>query len=119
MEMALTIILMLANNKGYLETSLNMGFFDVTNDVPVELIFKGEESKNKELIALKKYILDNKKYLGNVIFVLDRAYCSYEFIDFCCVNGIKYVIRFRNNCKNISEKNRVIKFEQCVNETVS
>ena len=41
MEMALTIILMLANNKGYLETSLNMGFFDVTNDVPVELIFKG------------------------------------------------------------------------------
>lgn len=38
-----------------------MGFFDVTNDVPVELIFKGEESKNKELIALKKYILNNKK----------------------------------------------------------
>ena len=45
MEMALTIILMLANNKGYLKTSLNMGFFDIRNDVPVELIFKGEESK--------------------------------------------------------------------------
>lgn len=69
------------------------------------------ESKNKELDALKKYILDNKKYLGNVIFVLDRAYCSYEFINFCCVNGIKYVIRFRNNCKNISEENRVEKFD--------
>mgnify|MGYP000732890977 FL=1 len=112
------------NNKGYLETSLNMGFFDVTNDVPVELIFKGGTGgvgceggwgsggiKNKELDALKKYILDNKKYLGNVIFVLDRAYCSYEFINFCCVNGIKYVIRFRNNCKNISEENRVCKFD--------
>ena len=56
MEMALTIILMLANNKGYLETNLNMGFFDIRNDVPIELIFKGEESKN---------------VLGNVIFVLD------------------------------------------------
>jgi len=29
------------NIKGYLETSLTMGFFDVTHDVPVELIFKG------------------------------------------------------------------------------
>ena len=30
------------NIKGYLETSLSMGFFDVTNDIPIELIFKGE-----------------------------------------------------------------------------
>lgn len=107
------------NNKGYLETSLNMGFFDVTNDVPVELFFKGEESKNKELEALKKYIMDNKNNLTNVIFVLDRAYCSYKFINFCDVNKIKYVIRFRNNCKNIpKKKNRVIEFEHCVTETV-
>jgi len=71
------------NIKGHLETSLSMGFFDVTNDVPIELIFEGEESKNKEVILLQNYITKNKDQLKNVIFVLDRAYCSYKFIDFC------------------------------------
>jgi len=92
------------NIKGYLETSLTMGFFDVTHDVPVELIFKGEESKNKEVLSLQTYISDNKDKLSNVIFVLDRAYCSYQFTDFCDKNNIKYVIRFRNNCNKIPKK---------------
>lgn len=82
-----------------------MGFFDVTNNIPIELIFKGEESKNKEIESLKNYILKTKNELNNVIFVLDRAYCSYNFIDFCRKNQIKYVVRFRNNCKNIFKKN--------------
>jgi hypothetical protein len=107
------------NIKDYLETSLNMGFFDVTYDIPIELIFKGEESKNKEIDALQKYITANKNQLKNVIFVLDRAYCSYKFIDFCYLNKIKYVIRFRNNCINIPKKNRIIKFDHSIYETVS
>jgi hypothetical protein len=106
------------NIKDYLETSLNMGFFDVTYDIPIELIFKGEESKNKEIDALQKYITANKNQLKNVIFVLDRAYCSYKFIDFCYLNKIKYVIRFRNNCINIPKKNRIIKFDHSIYETV-
>jgi len=81
-----------------------MGFFDVTCDIPIELIFKGEESKNKEIDALQKYITINKNELNNVIFVLDRAYCSYKFINFCYLKKIKYVIRFRNNCINIPKK---------------
>ena len=95
-----------------------MGFFDVTCDIPIELIFKGEESKNKEIDALQKYITINKNELNNVIFVLDRAYCSYKFINFCYLKKIKYVIRFRNNCINIPKKNRIIKFNQSVYETV-
>ena len=71
------------NIKGYLETSLSMGFFDVTNEIPIELIFKGEESKNKELVSLQNYIIEHKNELKNSIFVLDRAYCSHHFIDFC------------------------------------
>ena len=106
------------NIKGYLETSLNMGFFDVTNDIPIELIFKGEESKNNEIKALENYILNNKNKLNNTIFVLDRAYCSYKFIEFCFKNKIKYVIRFRNNCNNIPKNNRIIKFNHYINETV-
>jgi len=95
-----------------------MGFFDVTNDIPIELIFKGEESKNNEIKALENYILNNKNKLNNTIFVLDRAYCSYKFIEFCFKNKIKYVIRFRNNCNNIPENNRIIKFNHYINETV-
>ena len=106
------------NIKDYLETSLNMGFFDVSNDIPIELIFKGEESKNKEIDALQKYITENKKKLNNAIFVLDRAYCSYKFVSFCYLNKIKYVIRFRNNCINIPKNNRIIKFNQSTYETV-
>jgi len=106
------------NIKDYLETSLNMGFFDVSNDIPIELIFKGEESKNKEIDALQKYITENKKKLNNVIFVLDRAYCSYKFVSFCYLNKIKYVIRFRNNCINIPKNNRIIKFNRSTYETV-
>ena len=30
-----------------------MGFFNVSYDIPIELIFKGEEAKNKEIILLK------------------------------------------------------------------
>ena len=106
------------NIKDYLETSLNMGFFDVSNDIPIELIFKGEESKNKEIDALQKYITINKNKLNNAIFVLDRAYCSYKFINFCHLNKIKYVVRFKNNCINIPNKNRIIKFNHSIYETV-
>lgn len=106
------------NIKGYLETSLNMGFFDVTNDIPIELIFKGEELKNNEVSSLQNYLLKNKNKLVNTIFVLDRAYCSYDFIKFCSENNIKYVIRFRNNCTNIPENNRIIKFEEVVYDIV-
>ena len=103
------------NIKGYLETSLSMGmgFFDVTNDIPIELIFKGEESKNKEISSLQNYIIEHKNELNNTIFVLDRAYCSYKFIDFCFKNKIKYIVRFRNICIDISKKkNRIIKFNE-------
>ena len=79
------------NIKGYLETSLNMGFFDVSNDIPIELIFKGEESKNKEIESLQNYIAKNLEQFNNAIFVLDRAYCSYDFMKFCFQNKIKYV----------------------------
>lgn len=108
------------NIKGYLETSLNMGFFNVNDDVSVELIFEGQESKNKEIESLEKFILKNKNNykFNKIIFVLDRAYCSYKFFDFCYKNQIKYVIRFRNNCYKIPNENRIIKFKTFINETV-
>lgn len=32
--------------------------------------------------------------------ILDRLYCSYDFVNYLLKNNYKFVIRFRNNCKN-------------------
>jgi hypothetical protein len=47
-------------NDGFLETSLNMGYYDFTNAIPVNIKFKGFEKKieklNHLLMTLKKKI---------------------------------------------------------------
>ena len=100
------------NIKGNLETSLTMGFFNVNNDIPIELLFYGEEAKNKEVKLLEDYMLKNKDKFKNAIFILDRAYCSYKFINFCKKYKFKFVIRFKNNCINIPKTIRVIVFSE-------
>jgi hypothetical protein len=90
------------NKKDYLETSLNMCYFDVTNNLPIEINIEGEKNKNNELLILKNHIL-NLNIPKNSIVVLDRAYCSYDFIDFLNDNNFKFIIRFRNNCKNFDK----------------
>ena len=110
------------NYKNFLETSLNMGFFDVTNEIPLDLTFCGTREKNNELHVLIDYIKKNKESFENVILILDRAYCSYDFIDFLNKNKLNYVCRFRNVCKNFDDiKNggsRVIEFNNLLHETV-
>jgi hypothetical protein len=104
------------NIKDYLETSLNLGFFDLNNDIPIDLTFNGIKDKNNELKLLKEYIGNNKDKFNNCIFILDRAYSSYKFIKFLDENNIKYIIRFKNNSKNIPKNNRVVEFE-CVSRS--
>jgi hypothetical protein len=110
------------NQKGILETSLNLGFFDINNNIPYDLTFEGSENKNKEVYCLKQYILNNK-IDKNLIYVLDRAYCSYELIDFLNYNKLNFVIRFRNNCKNFNKINtnknvRIIKYTEYLEQNV-
>lgn len=109
------------NLKGMLETSLNMGLFDINSEIPIDLTFNGIDKKNNELKLLINYINENKEKFSNVILILDRAYCSYKFIDFLNKKNINYVCRFRNNCKKLNEiKNkRIIKFTNYSYETVN
>lgn len=44
------------NKKDNLETSLNMGYYDVTNDLPLEINIEGCKNKNNELALLKSYL---------------------------------------------------------------
>lgn len=90
------------NKKDYLETSLNMCYFDITNGLPIEINLEGEKNKNNELHIFKKYI-SKSNIPKNSIIVLDRAYCSYDLIDFLIKNNFNFIIRFRNNCKNFDK----------------
>jgi len=90
------------NNSPILETSLNMGYYDITNDIPLDLTFEGVNKKNSELSSLIDY-LKEKNITNNCILILDRIYCKYEFIDYLIKNNYKFVVRFRNNCKNFNK----------------
>ena len=90
------------NNNSDLETSLNMGYYDITNDIPLDLTFEGVNKKNSELSTLINY-LSEKNITNNCILILDRIYCKYDFIDYLITNNYKFVIRFRNNCKNFDK----------------
>ena len=52
------------------------------------------------LLLTKKYI-QYKTIPSNSILVLDRAYCSYDFINYLMTTNYKFII-FRNNCKNFN-----------------
>lgn len=91
------------NVKQFLETSLNMGFYNITDDIPFDLSFCSLKNKNREGKQLIEFIDKNKKYFKNIILVADRGYCSYDLINLFNKYKIKYVIRFRNNCKNFNK----------------
>ena len=95
------------NKKGVLETSLNMGFYNVTKSIPIDIDFKGIESKNKEICCFIDTINKNKFDINNVIFVFDRAYFSYDFIKFLNDKKINYVIRMRNNSDLLNKKKKI------------
>ena len=104
------------NIKGKLETSLNMGFFNVNECIPIDITFCNQENKNKEILQLKKYIAnDNLKHLNNIILVLDRAYYSFDLINFLDVHNFNFVIRIKNNCTLIKNnkftKNKITKHQ--------
>ena len=110
------------NKKGNLETTLNMGYFDVENNIVIDLTLNGYENKNYEILQLTNYIKKNN--LNNVILILDRAYSSYEFINYLHNNNINYIIRFKNNSKNYKDRiinfkdTRVIKYQQIIEKEV-
>ena len=42
------------NKKNKLGAALNMGYYDITNDIPTELTIEGHKKKNNELAINKK-----------------------------------------------------------------
>lgn len=90
-------------NDKTLETSLNMGYFDISNSIPLEIDLNNK--KNSEIASFMDAILNNKIKTYNIIFVCDRGYFSNELFKLLSNKNAKYVIRIKNNSKHINSKN--------------
>ena len=90
--------------KGKLQTTLFMCYYDVTNNIPIDINFKMNNCNNEVKLA-QKWIDDFKNINIDSIIVADRAYFKYDFFKFLIDNNIKFVIRIRNNAKNIKNLN--------------
>jgi len=98
------------NDKGKLETCLNMGYYSINECLPIDITFCNQEGKNKELLQLKKYINNNNfNNYKNIVIVADRAYYSYELINFLNSHNFNYVIRIKNNSLSINNKEHIKK----------
>ncbi len=80
---------------------LNMGYFDATNNIPIEIDMIGINGKNKELHEVMEKIKNDINLFKNRIIVVDRLYFSYKFIHFLISNNIKFIIRCKGDCKNL------------------
>ena len=90
--------------KGKLQTTLFMCYYDVSNNVPIDINFKMNNCNNEVKMA-QKWLNEYKNINKEFIIVADRAYFKYEFFKFLIDNNIKFVIRIRNNAKNIKNLN--------------
>jgi hypothetical protein len=90
------------NNKS-LETSLNMGYYDATNHIPINLELKGIEYKNKEIKSFIEHLEKNNFDKEKVILVFDRAYFSYDFINKLNEFKLNFVIRSKNNSNYLKD----------------
>jgi len=89
-----------------LETTLNMGYYDVTNCIPINIELKNYDTKNKEVESFITYITNNNLDMQNIIFVMDRAYFSYDLFEILNEKKIKFVIRVKNNCVHLNNKHK-------------
>lgn len=79
---------------------LNLGIFDVTNNVPLDITFNGSKKKNEVKLFIK-YVKSNMEKFKNVIFVCDRLYYNVDLIQFLLnTPGIKFIIRVRGDGAN-------------------
>jgi len=125
------------NHDKNINVMLNMGYYDITNKVPIDLTHHGSENRNKEVQMLLKEINNNIDNFSNTIIIGDRFYFSYELLHKLYKNNISFIIRAKkkgelleNNTKinqnykhyqNIMDMRpniRVIKFSNKMKKTV-
>lgn len=95
---------------------MNLGFYNISEKIPIDIKCYGKEGKNNEIKYAKQYIIENIDKFDGAILVVDRAYYSYEFINFLLDKKLLFIIRAKGNAikidNNITDnknKNELIK----------
>ena len=96
------------NNSHQGNEMLNMGFYDVSNSIPIDIKLYGKENKNKEISSATNYIIQNIDYFKNNIIVCDRGYFSYDFLNFLIEKDLKFIIRVKGDVANL-DSSKVLK----------
>lgn len=91
------------NNDSKMNEIMNMGFFDISNGIPIDIESFGKENKNKEIKSATEYIIKHIDLFKNNIIVADRAYFSYKFLHFLINNNIKFIVRVKGDGKMFRE----------------
>ena len=89
---------------------LNLGIFNVSQDIPVDISYSGNQNRNKEVKAFLSYVKNNINEFKNVIFVADRAYFKYDLLKFLIDNNLKFVIRVKGSGNNLNSKHKIKKY---------
>lgn len=80
--------------------ALNMGLYDVTNEMPVNLTFDGSDQRNCEVKLTRKYVTEHLDELKNIILLLDAFYYNTDLIELLIQNNIYFVIHGHKNSDN-------------------
>jgi hypothetical protein len=88
---------------------LNLGIFDITNNVPLDVTFCGSTNRNNEVKLFIQYIKNNLDKFKNVIFIADRLYFNYDLLDFLDSNDLKYITRVKGLGSNLNSANPIKK----------
>ena len=95
------------NNDHQMNEILNMGFIDITNGIPIDIKSYGKENKNREVSSTINYIKKNMTIFRKNIIVADRAYYTYNFMNFLLKNEINFVIRAKWHAKNLDPNTKL------------
>jgi hypothetical protein len=87
------------NNDNKRNVLTNLGLFSVTSDVPLSINFGNK--RNSEIKMITEHIKSRLEEFKNVIFICDRGYFSYEFLNFLESNNLRYIIRAKGNAINL------------------
>lgn len=98
---SLTAVDGVCNNDRKRKVQTNIGFFDISKNIPIDINFYDSRDRNNEVRKLMKYVANNLDTFKSTIFVCDRIYFEYSLIDFFLDNNLRFIIRIKGPGKNI------------------
>lgn len=98
------------NNNNLHQVVSNMGYYDVTKQIPLDITFHSTKNTNVELKEAREFIKNNLETFTNNIVVFDALYFCYDFMIFLNDLNLKFIICVRGDAQNLKNP---IKLDKC------